>query len=264
LAPYESSMGNNMDTPITEHMPRDCHDEEKILRQLASNERMAELGRLAAGIIHEINTPLSVIGAASQMILYERDLPESVVEMVERIHLEVQRLSQLTRGILSFSRDEGPEGETDVNLVLHEVLSFLKYEILKRSITVIEDLDPQLPLLDASPNLLKQILLNLIVNSLQAMEHDGRIYLATSPEGDGMIRITIRDTGPGIPSNAIEKIFDPFFSTKESGEGTGLGLFISRNNIEKLGGRIMVESKEGLGACFVVLLPSEEYARNEP
>jgi signal transduction histidine kinase len=103
-----------------------------------------------------------------------------------------------------------------------------------------------------------------MVNSLQAMEHDGRIYLATSPDDDGMIRITIRDTGPGIPSNAIEKIFDPFFSTKESGEGTGLGLFITRNNIEKLGGRIMVESNQGHGACFVVLLPSEEYVRDGP
>lgn len=250
-----------MDTPITEYMPRDCHDEEKFLRQLASNERMAELGRLAAGIIHEINTPLSVIAAASQMILCENHLPESVMEMVERIHLEVRRLSHLTRGILSFSREESPEGETDVNLVVLEVISFLKYEILKRSVTVIEDLDPHLPPLDGNPNLLKQILLNLIVNSLQAIDHNGRIFIATALDDEDMIRITIRDTGAGIPSSAIEKIFDPFFSTKESEEGTGLGLFVTKNNIEKLGGRIIVESKEGLGACFTVLFPSEGATR---
>jgi len=246
-----------MDKPFTEHMPRDGHDEEKLLRQLAGNEKMAELGRLSAGIIHEINTPLSVIAAASQMILCEQGLPDVVVEMVERIHLEVQRLSGLTRGILSFSREEEvPDGEADVNLVLRDVMIFLKYEIQKRSTQVLEEYDPQLPATHADPNLLKQIFLNLIVNALQAMKTGGSLFITTSFTKDGLIQVTIRDTGMGIPVASIDRIFEPFFSTKDPGEGTGLGLYITRKNVERLGGRIEVDSAEGKGACFTILFPS--------
>jgi len=244
-----------METPLAEHMPRDDHGEEKLLRQLADNEKMAELGRLSVGIIHEINTPLSVIAAASQMILCEQDLSELVTEMVERIHQEVQRLSQLTRGILSFSRKDSPDGEADVNLILHEVVTFLKYEIQKRSILVIEDLAPRLPLLDGNPNLLKQIFLNLIVNALQAMGNGERLFLDTSMTDNGMILVRIHDTGAGIPQNVLARIFDPFFTTKEPGEGTGLGLFITRKNVEHLGGRIEVESRDREGTSFTLTFP---------
>jgi len=207
-----------MDKPFAEHMPRDGHDQDELLRRLASNEKMAELGRLSAGIIHEINTPLSVIAAASQMVLCERDLPESVTEMVERIHQEVQRLSQLTRGILSFSREEdGAEGESDVNLVLQEVLTFLKYEIQKRSTIVHEELDPHLPLVKANQNLLKQIFLNLIVNALHAMDTGGSLLVDSSLTDNMLIRVRIRDTGTGIPPASLDKIFTPFFTTKDPG-----------------------------------------------
>jgi signal transduction histidine kinase len=251
------STGNAMDKPFAEHMPRDGHAEDELLRRLASNEKMAELGRLSAGIIHEINTPLSVIAAASQMVLCEPDLPEAVTEMVERIHQEVQRLSQLTRGILSFSREEdSAEGESDINLSLREVLTFLKYEIQKRSITVCEELDPHLPLVNANQNLLKQIFLNLIVNALQAMGTSGCLTVDSSLTEDMEIRVRIRDSGPGISQEALEKIFTPFYTTKETGVGTGLGLYVTRNNVERLHGSIQVESSEGAGACFTLVFPA--------
>jgi two-component system NtrC family sensor kinase len=250
------SSGNAMDKPFAEHMPRDGHVDDELLRRLAGNEKMAELGRLSAGIIHEINTPLSVIAAASQMVLSEPDLPEAVTEMVERIHQEVQRLSQLTRGILSFSREEdGAEGESDINLTLHEVLTFLRYEIQKRSITLLEEFDSHLPLVKANQNLLKQVFLNLIVNALQAMGSNGRLtvrsYLSTEME----IRVQIKDNGPGIPEETIEKIFTPFFTTKDPGVGTGLGLYVTKNNMERLHGSIIVESTVGEGACFTLIFP---------
>jgi len=246
-----------MDKPCTEHTPRDGHDEDELLKRLACNEKMAELGRLSAGIIHEINTPLSVIAAASQMVLCEPNLPESVVEMVERIHQEVQRLSQLARGILSFSREEdGAEGESDVNMTLREVLAFLKYEIQKRSVTVNDVLDPHLPLVNASQNLLKQIFLNLMVNALQAMDAGGCLFIDSSLGDDMMIRVRIRDTGAGIPPNALEKIFTPYYTTKDPGIGTGLGLYVTRNNVERLHGSIQVESTEGAGTCFTLFFPS--------
>jgi two-component system NtrC family sensor kinase len=246
-----------MDKPFTEHKPRDGHDEDELLKRLACNEKMAELGRLSAGIIHEINTPLSVIAAASQMVLCEPDLPESVVEMVERIHQEVQRLSQLTRGILSFSREEdGAEGESDVNMTLREVLAFLKYEIQKRSVSVSEVLDPHLPLVNANQNLLKQIFLNLMMNALQAMAAGGCLSIDSSLGDDMMIRVRIRDTGTGIPPDALEKIFTPYYTTKEPVDGTGLGLYVTRNNVERLHGRMQVESTEGEGTCFTLFFPS--------
>lgn len=251
----EFFFGNSMDTSRAEHTPRDEDVDEKLLRQLADNEKMAELGRLSVGIIHEINTPLSVIAAASQMVLREKDLPDAVTEMVERIHQEAQRLSRLTRGILCFSRDDSQSGETDVNLILTEVVAFLMYEIRKRSVHVTWGTAPLLPPVQANPNLLKQVFLNLIVNSLQAMENGGELSLDSTLTDDAMVRVRIRDTGPGIPEDAVDRIFDPFFTTKEPGKGTGLGLFITRRNVEKMGGTILLESRRGEGACFTLVFP---------
>lgn len=251
------SSGIAMDKSFAEHIPRDGQTEGELLKRLASNEKMAELGRLSAGIIHEINTPLSVIAAASQMVLCEPDLPEAVTEMVERIHQEVQRLSQLTRGILSFSREEdGVEGESDINLTLQEVLTFLKYEFQKRSIALKEELDPLLPMVKANQNVLKQVFLNLIVNALQAMDSRGCLTICSSLTEDQLICVQIRDTGPGIPPEALEKIFTPFYTTKEPGVGTGLGLYVTRSNLERLHGKIEVESTVGAGTCFSVFFPS--------
>lgn len=240
-----------------ESLPHTADDTEKLLKQLAVNEKMAELGRLSMGIVHEINTPLSVIAAASQMILSEEGVSTQVAEMVERIRQEAHRLSQLTRGILAFSGEDGfSSGETDVSLAVRDVLMFLKYEIRKRSVAVFEELEPGLPSVGADPNQLKQIFLNLIVNSLQAMGKGGRLAIAASSSIDGLVRVVVRDTGPGIPEEIRERIFDPFFTTKEPGEGTGLGLFVTKTLVEKLGGRIEVASDAGRGAGFILLFPA--------
>lgn len=251
----ELSFGDSMDTSRAEHSPRQEDVDEKLLRQLADTEKMAELGRLSVGIIHEINTPLSVIAAASQMVLRERDLPDSVTEMVERIHQEARRLSRLTRGILGFSREDSQSGETDVNRILREVVDFLIYEIRKRSVFVTWETDPFLPPILGNPDLLKQVFLNLIVNALHAMENGGELSLCSSLTDDAMVCIRIRDTGPGIPEDAADRVFSPFFTTKEPGKGTGLGLFITRRNVEKMGGTIVLENRQGTGACFTLIFP---------
>jgi signal transduction histidine kinase len=246
-----------MDNPLAKYLSKDGRVDSKILDQLAYNEKMAELGRLSAGVIHEINTPLSVIAAASQMVLDEKGLSEFAIEMIERIHAEAQRLSQLTRGLLSFAREEdGVAAETDVNDSLREILSFLKYEAQKRSVTVSEEFDYQLPSITADANRLKQIFMNIIVNALQAMPNGGNLTVTTSLSGGNIINIRIADTGAGIPRAVINKIFEPFFTTKEPGQGTGLGLFITRNNVHSLSGRIEVESEEGQGTCFSLYFPA--------
>lgn len=246
-----------MKSPILKRLPPMDGNAGKLLKQLAGNEKMAELGRLSAGVIHEINTPLSVIAAASQMILDEKGLPVHVAEMVERIFQEVCRLSRLTKSILAFSREDNPSlQDTDISLVLRDVLLFLKYEIRKRSVTVFEELEPELPSIVADPNQLKQVFLNLIVNALQAMGQGGRLAIAASSSVDGLVRIVVRDTGPGIPEELLERIFDPFFTTKKPGEGTGLGLFVTKTHVEMFGGRIQVVSEVGRGTSFILLFPA--------
>jgi len=170
-----------MNSSLAENLTDECRMDEAFLEQLAWNERMAELGQLAVGMVHELNTPLSVIVSATQLILRDEELSPSVKEMVERIELEVQRLSLFTKGLLSFARKEdGPVGEADLNQVLQEVMYFLKYEALKRSIKIVEDFDYRLPPIAADANRLKQVFINLVMNAFQAMEGGGSLLLRSS------------------------------------------------------------------------------------
>lgn len=214
---------------------------------------------MAAGVVHELNTPLSVIVSATQMILREEDLSEFVREMVERVNEEAHRLAELTRGVLSFTRRDGARGgEADVNQVLGEVMTFLRFEARKRSIGVVEDLDYRLPFIAADGNRVKQVLINLIMNALQAMGEGGTLFLRTVQESEAAVTVQVADTGPGIPPEALERIFTPFFTTKEPGEGTGLGLFISRKLMEGIGGAITVASVAGEGTTFTLTFPVAE------
>jgi signal transduction histidine kinase len=230
-----------------------------VLKQLAYNEKMAELGRIAAGVVHELNAPLSVIVSASQMIMREEGVPESVREMIERINVEAQRLSHMTRGILSFSSHEEVSGDADVNLTVEFVLDFLCYEAARRGVSLMRNLDHRLPVVRVGSNLLKQIVINIAMNALQAMEPEGgRLLVETSALNSSEVCIVIADTGPGIADGSLEQIFEPYFTTKRPGEGTGLGLFVTRTLVENLGGRIEVLSAVGEGTSFTVTLPAEE------
>lgn len=230
-----------------------------VLKQLAYNEKMAELGRISTGVVHELNAPLSVISSAAQMILRENDVPEFIREMVGRISSEAQRLSQLTRGLLTFSRQDEATGETDVNLAVDFILDFLKYEAARRGVSVMRNLDYHLPVIRMDANPLKQILLNIIMNSLQAMEDGGGTLLVETTAPDkGAIRIIIADTGPGISEESQAKIFQPYFTTKRPGEGTGLGLFVTKSLVENMGGRIELHSRLGEGTTFVVTFAVQE------
>jgi signal transduction histidine kinase len=182
--------------------------------------------------------------------------------MVERINTESIRLSQMTRGLLAFGRqDEGAE-EMDVNLAVEFVLDFLSYEAARRGVVVLRNLDYHLQVVRMDSNSLKQILLNLIMNALQAMEVEGgKLLVETSSPRDGEIMIVIADTGPGIPEEARSKIFEPYFTTKKPGKGTGLGLFITKTLVENIGGRIEVKSRRNKGTSFSVTFAVKEEAR---
>lgn len=230
-----------------------------MLKQLAYNEKMAELGRISAGVVHELNAPLSVITSASQLILREEDLSEFVREMVTRINSEALRLSQLTRGLLNFSSHDDTPGVVDVNLTIAFILDFLAYEAAQRGVSIIRTLDFHLPVVTVDGNALKQILLNIIMNGLQAMEQDGgRLLVESITPNSHEVAIIISDTGPGIPAGSMDTIFEPYFTTKKPGEGTGLGLFVTRKLVENLGGGISVISEPGQGTTFTVTLPTGE------
>ncbi len=227
-----------------------------LLRQLAYNDKMAELGKISAGVVHELNAPLSVIISASQMILREEGVPEVVQEMISRINTEAQRLSHLTKGLLNFSSHDDTISEVDLNLTVDFILNFLNFEAARRAVIVLKHLDCTLPTIRLDGNLLKQILLNIIMNALQAMEENGgKLLVETSNGASDSVCFMITDNGPGIPIETLDRIFDRYFTTKKPGEGTGLGLFVTKSLVESMGGEIKVTSRVGGGTTFMVTLP---------
>ncbi len=230
-----------------------------VLRQLAYNEKMAELGKISAGVVHELNSPLSVIISASQMIMREEGVPEGVLEMISRISSEAQRLSHMTKGLLNFSSHDETVGEADLNLTTDFILNFLNFEAARRGVIVLKQLDYTLPTIRLNANMLKQILLNIIMNALQAMEQSGgKLLVETASAGSDRVCVIIVDNGPGIPAGSLKRIFDRYYTTKGPDEGTGLGLFVTKKLVESMGGDITVASESGRGTTFTVTLPVDQ------
>jgi two-component system, NtrC family, sensor kinase len=233
----------------------DITEFKRLLEQTIQSEKLAEVGRLSAGIAHEVNNPLAVISYAAQLLLREESLPTFQRELAARIETEVDRLKTLTGSLLSFSKaKEMVKRETDLNEVLQDVLRLLGYELSRHSIGLEEAYDT-IPLIQADPNKLKQVFINLLMNAAHAMRKGGTLTVCTEAITGGEVEAIIADTGPGIPADLQSQIFDPFYSTKEEGEGTGLGLYICRNIVAEHEGRLLVESEEGKGTKFRLILP---------
>ncbi len=232
----------------------DITEFKRLLEQTIQTEKLAEVGRLSAGIAHEVNNPLAVISYAAQLLGREDALPEFQRELVERIEKEAERLKTLTGGLLSFSRSPGTVRRlVDLNEVLRDVLRLVRYEFSRNTIELVEDYQP-LPVIQADPNKLKQVFINLLMNAAQALAEGGRVTVATAPVAGAEVEVTIADTGPGIPPEVREQIFEPFFTTKKDGEGTGLGLYICRNLVLEHAGRLLLETSPK-GTTFRVVLP---------
>jgi two-component system, sporulation sensor kinase E len=240
---------------------------EKRLQEmyLIQTEKMSSIGVLATGIAHEINNPLtSVAGCAEALLRRFREEPalkaDSRLEVFPHYLEVIVRESYRCKGIidhmLSFSRkSDGYAVEVDMNAVLLEILELLRHHPSYRQIEVSADLQQDLPHVLGDPSSLRQVCMNLLINAHQAIKGAGRVNLTTAATNEGMISITIRDTGSGIATEIIDRIWDPFFTTKEVGKGIGLGLALTYNIVKRQGGEIMVESRPGEGAQFTVLLP---------
>jgi two-component system, NtrC family, sensor kinase len=233
----------------------DITEFKRLLEQIIQTEKLAEVGRLSAGIAHEVNNPLAVIAYAAQLLLREEGLGPFPREMAERIESEVERLRTLTSSLLSFSSPrEMDRRELDLNDVVRDVLRLIRYELSRHAIRLHESYG-DLPLIQGDSNKLKQVFINLIMNAVQAMSGGGDISICTGMVNGEEVEVMFRDSGPGIPPETREQIFVPFFSTKKEGEGTGLGLYICRNIVAEHEGRLLVESEVGQGAVFRVVLP---------
>jgi len=237
---------------------------EQAQTQLIRTEKLAALGQLSAGVAHEINNPLGTITIFAHLLLKGLDADDPRRDDVAMILSESNRAKEIVQGLLSFARETKLRpGETDINIVLEDVLGLVANQSLFHNITVKKTFAPDLPTIFADAMQLKQVLLNIVLNAAQAMEGRGKMTLSTTMEKE-QLKIRIQDTGPGIPPEVREKLFSPFFTTKE--KGTGLGLAISYGIIERHGGKIDVETKLGKGSTFVVslpIIPQEEHKEGQ-
>ncbi len=240
---------------------------EKRLQEmhLIQAEKMSSIGVLATGIAHEINNPLtSVAGCAEALQRRFRDEPglegdsrlDAFPHYLQVIVREVYRCKGIIDHLLSFSRtSEGSIGKVDLNLILLEIIELLKYQPGYQQVEVVPQLQPDLPAIIADPSGLRQVFMNLLVNAHQSIEERGRVEVRTEQTDASMLAVVIRDNGCGMSEEIIERIWEPFFTTKEVGRGVGLGLALTYNIVMEHGGDIQLTSKVGKGSEFVVSLP---------
>ena len=238
---------------------RDVTDQKMMQEQLIQSEKMSAIGQLVSGVAHELNNPLAGISAFAQLLLAEKRFPPDQRTAAETIYSEARRASRIVQNLLTFARQHKAEKvPTTINQVLDDTLELRGYELRVRGIDVRREYDESLPDTMADAHQLQQVFLNLITNAEQAMEqrdgHHHRLTVRTRRAADA-IRIEIEDTGAGIPPNLIERIFNPFFTTKPTGSGTGLGLSISLGIVREHEGRIWAENPPQTGARFVVEIP---------
>jgi two-component system NtrC family sensor kinase len=238
---------------------RDVTDQKMLQEQLIQSEKMSAIGQLVSGVAHELNNPLAGISAFAQLLLTEKRFPPDQRTAAEMIYAEARRASRIVQNLLTFARQHKPERTaTSTNQVLDDTLELRGYELRVRGIEVVRDYDQALPDTMADAHQLQQVFLNLITNAEQAMEkrqRDAQRLIVRTRRAGRIIRTEIEDTGPGIPPNLIERIFNPFFTTKPTGSGTGLGLSISLGIVREHEGRIWAENAPTGGARFVVELP---------
>jgi PAS domain S-box-containing protein len=248
-------IGFGLDVTERKRAERDRMALEHATRQM---ERLAALGSLAAGLAHELNTPIGIISSRIELMLLENAggaLPPDVAEDLKVIHRHAQRMGRLAAGLLSLGRrSSGERRPVDLNRAIEDALLLVGPQTVKGGIEIVSDLAPDVMVVGDS-NAFQQVLLNLLANARDAMAgRAGRLSIATRREPAGMVRLEIADTGAGIAPEDVAHIFEPFFTTKPT--GTGLGLAITYGIVREHGGTIEVDSAPGRGTRFVLTLPA--------
>jgi two-component system NtrC family sensor kinase len=233
-----------------------------MLHQVEYSNKMVTIGRLAAGVAHEINNPLAIINEKAGLIKdlfslrpdFARD--EKLMNTVSAIIVSVERCAKITRRLLGFMRNTGVVTEgIDLKETIHEVLGFLNKEAEYRSFHISVHAEDDVPQITSDRGRLQEIFLNVINNSFAAMQDGGHLEITVRRAQENSVAVIISDDGCGIPKADLERVFEPFFSTRTGKGGTGLGLSITSGLVQELGGRIQVESEVGKGTSFTILFP---------
>lgn len=232
---------------------RDLRERKRLEEEVLRNERLATLGKMVAHVSHEIKNPLTTIGGFAQQCERQADLPEGTRRKLKIIHQEVQRLEKFLADLSSFTRTAPTQKVSgDVLALIKEVAEFMEPGFTERSVAFKLQAADNIPQFSFDPGQMRQVLLNLIKNSLEAMPHGGVLTVGAAPQGEHLV-LTVADTGQGILPEHLKSLFTPFFSTKEG--GTGLGLAICRELVNQHQGEIDLHSEVGRGTTCTIRLP---------
>ena len=233
----------------------DVTDRDELERRLVQADKLSSIGLLAAGVAHEVNTPLAVISTYAQMLAKQISEDEQKSKLLDKIAKQTFRASEIVNSLLSFSRTSPTEFvEVDVSKVIHETLNLVEHQLRDSGVEVKLDSPPALPPVKGNAGKLQQVFLNLFLNARDAMDAGGTLAIHVWSE-NGFARIDVADTGQGIAPEHLERIYDPFFTTKAARKGTGLGLSVTYGIVREHGGSIEVESRPGAGSRFRVEFP---------
>jgi PAS domain S-box-containing protein len=259
-APLLTSDGRHTGTIV---ILEDITSRVQLEEQLQISEKMASIGLLAAGVAHEVNTPLTGISSFTQMLLEDADPDDPKTKLLEKIERQTFRAAKIVNGLLNLARpaqvDAGP---VDLHALINDVLSLLEHQFRTSNIQVRKDLSIEPTILLAIEHKMQQVFLNLFLNARDAMPKGGWLTIQTRLDGDQAV-VCIGDTGAGIQTEHLSRIYDPFFTTKPIGQGTGLGLSITYGIVREHGGVITCDSTEGQGTVFTLALPLKQPAGRE-
>ncbi len=252
IAPLVGKAGEKLGRLI---LVDDVTQRERMEEQMVQNEKLTSLGLLAAGVAHEVNTPLAVISNYIQMLARQLPGDDPRHKLIERIVKQTFRASEIVNNLLNFSRTGAAEfAEVDLNSVVEETLSLVHHPFKSARVNVIKSFEQPLPPVLGSTNRLQQVFLNLFMNARDAMPNGGMLEVRTWAR-NGSVEVEVTDTGVGIPRDSLTRIFDPFYTTKATGRGTGLGLSVSYGIIKEHAGKIDVRSTPGKGTSFRLEFP---------
>ena len=252
IAPFQRADGGQAGWIL---VMADITDRAGLEEQLRLSEKMAAIGLLAAGVAHEVNTPLTGISSFTQMLLEKADPDDSRRELLEKIERQTFRAARIVNNLLNLARPSGGEtGPVDLNVIIGDVLSLLEHQFKTSRIQVRRDLQEQRLIVRGMEYKLQQVFLNLFLNARDAMPKGGWLSVSSRIRGDEVV-VEVGDTGIGIPPEHLARIYDPFFTTKGEGRGTGLGLSVTFGIVNEHGGTLSCESEPGHGTRFRLALP---------
>ncbi|MBV9242036.1 MAG: PAS domain S-box protein, partial [Acidobacteria bacterium] len=229
----------------------------KLEQTLQQSEKLSSIGLLAAGVAHEVNTPLTGVSSYTQMLLGMIPETDPKHALLQKMQRQTDRASNIVGNLLNFSRAGNAEEftELDINKLLNDTLQLLEPQLRKSNCEIVKNYGDDLPAIYASGGKLQQVFTNLILNARDAMISGGTITLTTKADNTGDLVVEVSDTGEGIPEENLSKVFDPFFTTKGVGNGTGLGLAVTYGIVQEHAGTIEVQSREGRGTTFRLVFP---------